>query len=276
MCNDPNSPDPQRFCCMRGWSITLLVFGIFEVVSALFSVQGIIAGEPCYICPTKAVAYTAEAGYWCDVGGVPRGDSNDDSSEFSTQALCESNSGKWTVYSCGDAHQTFLQAGNPRRGSNAEVIRSGHATCTEFQGFYADKCCVDGSAPPNTTSQSLVQLFAGFVIGMLKVIAGGVLSCCAGKPNPGKMKCAQISGACALVLDLAYLIVLFAGIGSVTSQESADFYGVTASRFRLIFVLVGIGWQMFNIAILSIAVFQVHRAKKAGIGGGDKAAGPAI
>ena len=121
---------------------------IFQV---LLSVQGIIAGEPCYICPTKAVAYTAEAGYWCDVGGVPKGDSNDETSEFSTQALCESNSGKWTVYSCGDAHQTFLQAGNARRGSNAEVIRSGHATCTQFQGFYADKCCVDGSAPPNTT-----------------------------------------------------------------------------------------------------------------------------
>ena len=34
MCNDPQSPHPAAFCCMRSWSIAVLIFGILELLNA--------------------------------------------------------------------------------------------------------------------------------------------------------------------------------------------------------------------------------------------------
>ena len=42
MCSDPNSPDPQAFCCMRGFAIATLVFGAFNVIGALNNISTLV------------------------------------------------------------------------------------------------------------------------------------------------------------------------------------------------------------------------------------------
>ena len=66
MCQDSTSPDPGRFCCMRGWSITVMVFGIFEILFGGFQIPTLLS-PTCYTCPTNKVDYAKLAGYTCSM-----------------------------------------------------------------------------------------------------------------------------------------------------------------------------------------------------------------
>ena len=194
MCSDPNAPDPGRFCCMRGWSITVMIFGIVEILFGLSNIPTLIS-PTCWVCPTNKVDYQATAGYTCsrvlqdDLYSVVPADG------VGSAANCTAKGGTtYTPYTCGEAHIYYLT--NP--------VDS--ATCTEWQGYYAEACCVAGDPPPGQTT-TIIQMLGLLVGGLLKVVAGLVLSCCAGKPSPGKMRTAIVTGGIALALDVIFFIL---------------------------------------------------------------------
>ena len=74
MCSDPNSPEPRAFCCMRGMSITVIVFAVFNILGALNSLGPMTSGEPCYICTQKGGSNARprlrpSSGYWIPAEG---------------------------------------------------------------------------------------------------------------------------------------------------------------------------------------------------------------
>lgn len=270
MCNDPNSPNPQKFCCMRGWVITCIVFGTLEVLSGLNNIQAVIAGEPCYICPTNKVDYVADAGYNCWIGAEVKGNSHEleDPTNFPhyTKAKCDAANGDWRVYSCADAHSFWL---------GLQAVRGGSETCTKWQNIYKDTCCVAGAAPPNSTQNALFQMLFNLLTGTLKIVGGAMLSCCCGQPTPGKMKCSKFTLGAALLVDLILLVIVFVGIGAVTNADATEFWGPQIATFLVIFVIVAIVWQIIQIVIVSVALLQIRGAEREGIGAAPKG-GPSI
>ena len=197
MCQDSTSPDPGRFCCMRGWSITVMVFGIFEILFGGFQIPTLLS-PTCYTCPTNKVDYAKLAGYTCSMPPMqPDLYSLRPADGVGTAANCTAAGGTaYTPYTCGEAHIVMLTS----RELRGDV-------CTEWQGYYADVCCIAGDAPPDGQATTIVQMAGLFIGGLLKVIAGAVLSCCAGKPNPGKMMTATITAGLALALDVIFFIL---------------------------------------------------------------------
>ena len=205
MCSDPNAPDPGRFCCMRGWSITVMIFGILEILFGFGQVPT-LASPPCFICPNNAVNYTAMAGYRCDRLLGTAKSSNFEAHNVPTEAACMQDGGyNWVPYTCAETHYFWAFTGG------RQAVNGGFETCSAWQTAEAH-CCKAGTPAPSIQAAAggggtLIQMIFLLLGGALKLIAGTVVSCCAGKPNRGKMMTAMIVGGLALLLDIIGLIL---------------------------------------------------------------------
>ena len=114
MCSDPNAPDPGRFCCMRGWVITVMIFGILEILFGFGQVPT-LASPPCFICPNNMVNYSATAGYRCDRFGTWSKSSNFEAHNVPTEAACMQDGGyNWVPYTCAESHYFWAFTGGGR------------------------------------------------------------------------------------------------------------------------------------------------------------------
>ena len=164
MCQDSTSPDPGRFCCMRGWSITVMVFGIFEILFGGFQIPTLLS-PTCYTCPrTRSITRSSPA----------------------TPAACHQCS-RTSTRSAPRMASAPPQTARPRAAPPTRHTRAARRTsscsrhargdvCTEWQGYYADVCSIAGDAPPDGQATTIVQMAGLFIGGLLKVIAGAVLS----------------------------------------------------------------------------------------------------
>ena len=205
MCQDSTSPDPGRFCCMRGWVITVMIFGILEILFGFGQVPT-LASPPCFICPNNMVNYSATAGNACHRFGTFALTSANEAHNVPNEAACNREGGHtYAPYTCADAHYFWAFTGG------RQAVSGGFATCPEWQGHYAH-CCMAGTPAPSIQAAAggggtLIQMVGLLLGGALKFIASAVLSCCAGKPTRGKMMTASIVGGLALLLDIIFFIL---------------------------------------------------------------------
>ena len=274
---DPNSPTAQAFCCMRGWSIAVLVFGILEILSSLNSIGPMQTGDPCYICPDAGMGgidYSKGGFGWCQYKGVWTGDSmcaeteaysktNDcKTAKMNSEADCK---GKWTTYTCGEANSYWATQLPEYRANSPDQ-------CSALQTTFRPKCCIAGDPPPPSTAG--LQFVLLLLSGIVKSIAGGVLSCCAGPPTDGKLKISLYTSATAFLIDFIIFIVVIVWMIGATSPEFAKFVGQEAATFVLGFFIFTIVSQIINLVILVAQMMQVVRAMKIGIGKAGGAGSP--
>merc|ERR1719482_2463091 len=134
MCNDPSSPNPGAFCCMRGTGISVIVFGVIALAFTGLGTQGLGQSRPCFICPNGGVNYQASAGGLCEVAGTTH-DSHDPASIlYSTETTCTAASGTWTAQTCAEMHQNYRN----RNPDNTFVPDdSADASCSARQAAFA-------------------------------------------------------------------------------------------------------------------------------------------
>jgi len=267
MCNDPSSPNPGAFCCMRGTGIAVIVFGVINLAFTGWGSQGLGQGQPCFICPNGGVNYAASAGGLCDRGGVTH-DSHDPASIlYSTETTCTAESGTWTAQTCAEMHQKYRN----RAPANTFVPDdSADASCSARQAAFALEGCCDATKdpPPDTTAQNTIGWVLGLLQALFKIIAGSLLSCCAGVPTPGKMKSAMVLAGLAALLDFVGLIFAFIGIARVTDPEFVNERGGNVQTFFLVGITIWIVLSLINIGVTLSFVFATGSAGKKGIGKG--------
>ena len=304
MCSDPNAPDPGRFCCMRGWVITVMIFGILEILFGFGQVPT-LASPPCFICPNNMVNYSATAGYRCDRFGTWSKSSNFESHNVPTEAACMQDGGYlWVPYTCAESHYFWAFTGG------RQAVSAGLETCSAPQTAESH-CCMTGTPAPSIQAAAggggtLIQMMFLLLGGALKFIASVPLSCCGGKPTRGKMMLSMIVGGLALLLDIIGLLLgivsmlamyvatlpcprpLAAPIprGSVLqrfslsltrvlnlvysmSDETRDFLSAAGQGLLMIITVVGLGWTALTIFLLVMMLAMIQMAKKAGIGAPD-------
>lgn len=219
MCNDPNSPNPAAFCCMRGWAIAFIVFGCFEVLGSLNNIQGMIRGGSCYVCPDSTVDWEKEAGHECSVDLMWKGETSCLEAEYdkafctplkatlNTQTDCEAAKGEWTAFTCGERARWWARSSIG--ASNDCSVAQASPTM--------QACCIAGDAPPG--NRAAFNLFFLLILGGLKITAGSLLSCCCGAPSEGRMK--AVLGVMSLVclMDLVLVILTVVSLGSVSNNE---------------------------------------------------------
>jgi len=269
MCNDPSSPNPGAFCCMRGTGIAVIVLGFIDLVFTIWGAAGgaLTQGSPCFICPNGKVNYQAPAGGLCDRGGTTY-DSHDPANIlYSTQTTCTDESGTWTAQTCAEMHQRYQN----ERGNDISVPRdSADASCSARQvSFEAIGCCdATGDPPRDTTVQNIINWCLGLIVTICKISAGSLLSCCAGVPTPGKMKSAMVLAGLAALLDFVGLIFAFIGIARVTDPEFVNERGGNVQTFFLVGITIWIVLSLINIGVTLSFVFATGSAGKKGIGKG--------
>jgi hypothetical protein len=265
MCNDPSSPNPGAFCCMRGTGIAVIVFGFINLVFTGLGVPGLGRRQPCFICPNGGVNYQTPAGGLCDRGGVTH-DSHDPASIlYSTETTCTAESGTWTAQTCAEMHVTYRSRA---REDTFVPDDEADASCSARQAAFALEGCCDATKdpPPDTTAQNTIGWVLGLLQALFKIIAGSLLSCCFGVPTPGKMKSAMVLAGLAALLDFVGLIFAFFGIARVTDPDFVNERGGTAQTFFLAILVVWIILSLINIAVSLSFVFATRSAGQKGIG----------
>jgi hypothetical protein len=266
MCNDPSSPNPGAFCCMRGTGIAVIVFGVIDLAGVAWGIPGLGQAPPCFICPNGKVNYQTPAGGLCDRGGITYDSHDPANTLYSDADSCTANSGTWTAQTCAEMHQRYQ---NQRQGNDASVPNdSADASCSARQAEFALEGCCDatGDPPLDTTAQNTIGWVLGLLQGLFKLIAGSLLSCCFGVPTPGKMKSAMVLAGLAALLDFVGLIFAFFGIARVTDPDFVNERGGTAQTFFLAILVVWIILSLINIAVSLSFVFATRSAGQKGIG----------
>ena len=204
MCDNPNSPNPQAFRCMRIWAIISIVFGILCVLGALQQIQPMSAPPPCWICPDGGVDSTAYASSWCrGRRGQPIGGTTCLETDFANtfcgprsvtdSAGCSSAGGDWIESYCGEVNAYW-----------ASNVRGGSSECAVLQASpQLSACCIPGDPPPSGGNWVALMLFIfNLLLAICKISGGGVLSCCGGQPSEGKMKSAMGFAALSILIEI--------------------------------------------------------------------------
>jgi hypothetical protein len=265
MCNDPSSPNPGAFCCMRGTGIAVIVFGFINLVFTGLGVQGLGRRQPCFICPNGGVNYQTPAGGLCDRGGVTH-DSHDPASIlYSTETTCTAESGTWTAQTCAEMHVTYRSRA---REDTFVPDDEADASCSARQAAFALEGCCDATKdpPPDTTAQNTIGWVLGLLQGLFKLIAGSLLSCCAGVPTPGKMKSAMVLAGLAGVVD--FINIVF-GILFFASTQDPNFVNERGGQAQTAWIIWSVTWTILSVIATAVSfsfVISTFSAGKKGIG----------
>jgi len=218
MCTDPDSPSPGAFCCMRGWAITAIVFGVFELLGSWNYISGSLGPTPCYGCPSGSMNAITIAGYNCMDGGTWKGGSQCADQDY-WDAFCDDTPGAVTTQAdCAYLWESTTCSENAGFWANSELFQhsvvGGTEECDVVQAtFAAAGCCATGgTAPPTDGGSGMILGVLAILLGLLRVTSGSLLSCCGGRPTSRKLMIALVLQILVMLLDVVFAIMLLVGL----------------------------------------------------------------
>jgi hypothetical protein len=253
---------------MRGTGIAVIVLGFIDLVFTIWggALGTLTQGSPCFICPNGKVNYQTPAGGLCDRGGITYDSHDPANTLYSDADSCTANSGTWTAQTCAEMHQRYQ---NQRQGNDASVPNdSADASCSARQAEFALEGCCDatGDPPLDTTVQNTIGWVLGLLQALFKIIAGSLLSCCAGVPTPGKMKSAMVLAGLAGVVD--FINIVF-GILFFASTQDPNFVNERGGQAQTAWIIWSVTWTILSVIATAVSfsfVISTFSAGKKGIG----------